>query len=134
MLRQSRARTRPFGSSSAKRSLERYLDLGLFDPNLYTVHMGYPDDREVALLAEHDVKVAHCPGASMLGAYGVISNRMMPKMAEAGVCISLGTDSATASGNLDMVRVMYLRCLRPQGRLRRRLALGSVQGAGDGDD
>ena len=91
-----------------KRSLQRYLDLGLFDRNLYTVHMGYPDDREVALLAEHDVKVAHCPGASMLGAYGVIANRMMPKMAEAGVCISLGTDSATASGNLDMVRVMYL--------------------------
>ena len=33
---------------------------------------------------------------------------MMPRMADAGICISLGTDSATASGNLDMVRVMYL--------------------------
>jgi 5-methylthioadenosine/S-adenosylhomocysteine deaminase len=91
-----------------KRSLERLYDLGLFDRNLYTVHMGYPDEREIGLMAEHDVKVAHCPGASMLGAYGVIANRMMPRMAEAGICISLGTDSATASGNLDMVRVMYL--------------------------
>jgi cytosine/adenosine deaminase-related metal-dependent hydrolase len=91
-----------------KRSLMRYHDLGLFGPNLYTVHMGWPDEAEVKLLAKHDVKVAHCPGASMLGAYGVIQNRMMPKMAAAGVCISLGTDSATASGNLDMVRVMYL--------------------------
>ena len=91
-----------------KRSLMRYYDLGLFNPNLYTVHMGWPNEDEVKLLARHDVKVAHCPGASMLGAYGVIQNRMMPKMAAAGVCISLGTDSATASGNLDMVRVMYL--------------------------
>ena len=91
-----------------KRSLTRFHDLGLFGHNLYLVHMGYPDEREIQLMAEADCKVAHCPGASMLGAYGVFSNGMMPKMAEAGITISLGTDSATASGNLDMVRVMYL--------------------------
>ncbi len=91
-----------------KRSLTRFHDLGLFGHNLYLVHMGYPDEREIELMAETDCKVAHCPGASMLGAYGVFSNGMMPKMAEAGITISLGTDSATASGNLDMVRVMYL--------------------------
>lgn len=91
-----------------KRSLTRYHDLGLFGPNLYTVHMGYPDAREVAWLKEHDVKVAHCPSASMHGSYGVIWNRMMPVMSEAGISISLGTDSATAGRFLDMVRVMYL--------------------------
>ena len=93
-----------FGS----RSLTRFHDLGLFGPNLYLVHMGYPDEREIELMAKAGCKVAHCPGASMLGAYGVFSNGMMPKMADAGITISLGTDSATASGNLDMVRVMYL--------------------------
>lgn len=91
-----------------KRSLERYRDLGLFGPNLYLIHMGYPDDREVAWLKEDDVKVAHCPSASMHGAYGVIHNRMIPAMVEAGITVALGTDSATAGRFLDMVRVMYL--------------------------
>mgnify|MGYP000365220025 CR=1 FL=1 len=91
-----------------KRSLRRYYDLGLFAPNLYTVHMGYPNEEEVGLLKAHDVKVAHCPSASMHGSYGVVHNRMMPVMAEAGITISLGTDSATAGRFLDMVRVMYL--------------------------
>lgn len=91
-----------------KRSLERYYDLGLFGPNLYTVHMGYPNDQEIAWLKQHDVKVAHCPSASMHGSYGVIANRMMPRMIEAGISVSLGTDSATAGRFLDMVRVMYL--------------------------
>ena len=91
-----------------KRSLERYYDLGLFDKNLYLIHMGYPNEREVDLLKAHDVKVVHCPGASMHGAYGVIQNKMMPVMIERGVNVALGTDSATAGRFLDMVRVMYL--------------------------
>lgn len=91
-----------------QRSLTRFHDLGLFGPNLYLVHMGYPDEREIELMAEADCKVAHCPSASMLGAYGVFANGMMPKMADAGITIALGTDSATAGGHLDMVRVMYL--------------------------
>jgi 5-methylthioadenosine/S-adenosylhomocysteine deaminase len=91
-----------------KRSLERFYDLGLFGPNLYLVHMGYPNDREIDLLKKHDVKVAHCPSASMHGAYGVVGHRMMKKMIDRGLTISLGTDSATAGRFLDMVRVMYL--------------------------
>lgn len=91
-----------------KRSLERFYDVGLFGPNLYLVHMGYPNEREIGWLKQHDVKIAHCPSASMHGAYGVIGQRMMKRMIEMGLTISLGTDSATAGRYLDMVRVMYL--------------------------
>ncbi|MGH7004477.1 MAG: amidohydrolase family protein, partial [Alphaproteobacteria bacterium] len=91
-----------------KRSLERFYDVGLFGPNLYLVHMGYPNEREMGWLKQHDVKIAHCPSASMHGAYGVIGHRMMKRMIEMGLTISLGTDSATAGRFLDMVRVMYL--------------------------
>jgi 5-methylthioadenosine/S-adenosylhomocysteine deaminase len=91
-----------------KRSLERFYDLGLFGPNLYLVHMGYPNDREIDWLKQHDVKIAHCPSASMHGAYGVVGQRMMKKMIDRKLTISLGTDSATAGRFLDMVRVMYL--------------------------
>lgn len=91
-----------------KRSLERYKDLGLFAANLHLIHMGYPNEQEVQWLKEADVKVAHCPSASMHGAYGVIHNKMMPAMVKAGITVGLGTDSATAGRFLDMVRVMYL--------------------------
>ncbi len=91
-----------------KRSLERFYDNGLFAPNLYLVHMGYPNEREIGWLKQHDVKIAHCPSASMHGAYGVVGNQMMKKMIEMGLTVSLGTDSATAGRFLDMVRVMYL--------------------------
>jgi 5-methylthioadenosine/S-adenosylhomocysteine deaminase len=91
-----------------KRSLERFYDLGLFGPNLYLVHMGYPNEREIDWLKTHDVKVAHCPSASMHGAYGVVGNQMMKQMIDRNLTISLGTDSATAGRYLDMVRVMYL--------------------------
>jgi 5-methylthioadenosine/S-adenosylhomocysteine deaminase len=91
-----------------KRSLERFHDLGLFGPNLYLVHMGYPNEREIGWLKENDVKIAHCPSASMHGAYGVVGNQMMKRMIDLGLTISLGTDSATAGRFLDMVRVMYL--------------------------
>lgn len=91
-----------------KRSLARYKELGLFGPNLYLIHMGYPNEEEIGWLREADVKVVHCPSASMHGAYGVIHQKMMPVMIEAGITVGLGTDSATAGRFLDMVRVMYL--------------------------
>ncbi len=90
------------------RSLERFRRLGLIAPNLYLVHMGDVNDQEVELLKENDVKVCHCPSASMHGAYGAIGYGMFPKMISRGVTVSLGSDSATAGRFLDMVRVMYL--------------------------
>jgi cytosine/adenosine deaminase-related metal-dependent hydrolase len=90
------------------RVLERLRRLDMLRSNLYLVHMGWVTDDEIALLAEHDVKVAHCPSASMHGAYGNISRGTFPKMHAAGVNISLGTDSVTAGRTLDMFRVMYL--------------------------
>ena len=90
------------------RVLERLRRLDLLRPNLYLVHMGWVTDEEIGWLAKHDVKVAHCPSASMHGAYGNISRRTFPKMHAAGVNISLGTDLVTAGRTLDMFRVMYL--------------------------
>ena len=91
-----------------KRTLERYRDLGLFDPNLYLIHMGHVNEQEIDWLIEHDIKVAHCPTASMFLGLGNLATGMFPKMIEAGVTVSLGTDSSSAAGHLDMVRTMYV--------------------------
>lgn len=92
----------------SKRSLHRLHDLGLLSANLYLVHMGAANEEEIDWLKQYDVKVAHCPSASMFGAYGVIANKRIPEMIKKGVTVSLGTDSATAGRFLDMVRCMYL--------------------------
>ena len=91
-----------------KRSMARYHDLDLFDANLYLIHMGHVSEKEIDWLVANNVKVAHCPSASMFLGLGNFSTRMFPKMLEAGVTVSLGTDSASAGGHLDMVRVMAL--------------------------
>jgi len=90
------------------RSLERFYNLGLFGPNLLLIHMGFPNEREIKRLKENDVKIVHCPGGSMHFASGVISNKMIPKMMNAGLTVALGNDSATAGRCLDMVRTMHL--------------------------
>lgn len=90
------------------RPLERFRRLGLLGPNLYLVHMGAVTAEEVDLLAEHDVKVCHCPSASMLGGFGCIAHGRFPEMIKAGVTVSIGTDAGAVSRFLDMIRVMYL--------------------------
>jgi 5-methylthioadenosine/S-adenosylhomocysteine deaminase len=90
-----------------KTALERFYDLGLFGPNLHLIHMGYAEAADLPRLKQHDVKTCHCPTASMFGGYGVIQNKMIPRLLDAGITVSLGTDSATAGGHLDMIRVMY---------------------------
>jgi 5-methylthioadenosine/S-adenosylhomocysteine deaminase len=90
------------------RSLARYERLGLLGPNLYLVHMGYTTVEEIPLLRQRDVKVVHCPSASMLGGFGCVAHGTIPDMVRAGVTVALGTDAGAISRFLDLVRVMYL--------------------------
>lgn len=90
-----------------KKALERFYDLGIFGPNLYLIHMGFAEEADLPRLKEADVKTCHCPTASMFGGYGAIQNKMIPRLLDTGLTVALGTDSATAGGHLDMVRVMY---------------------------
>ena len=90
------------------RPVARYDRLGLADSNLLAVHMGAIDQAEVELLARRDVKVGHCPSASMLGAFGCIAHGRFPELAAAGVTVGLGSDAAAISRFLDMIRIMYL--------------------------
>lgn len=90
------------------RTLERYHRLGLFGPNLYLVHMGWGNEQEVDKLKNADVKVCHCPSASIFHAMGCVRQGMFPVMLRKGVNVCLGTDTVCAGRFLDMFRVMYL--------------------------
>ncbi|MCK4458921.1 MAG: amidohydrolase [Methanosarcinales archaeon] len=79
-----------------------YLDhIGFLGPNVVAAHCVWLDDREIALLARHDVKVAHNPVSNMKLAVGMAMR--YPELRAAGVCISLGTDGCASNNNLDML-------------------------------
>jgi len=76
--------------------------------NLVLAHATAVDDDEVGMLAQHDTKVAFCPGTSLKLAKGATRVGRYPEMMDAGVTVGVGTDGVSASGNLDLKRQMYL--------------------------
>ena len=88
--------------------IARLAALGGLGPNLVLAHAVATSDEEVAILAEHDTKVAFCPGTSLKLAKGATRIGKYPEMLRAGVTVGLGTDGVSASGNLDLKRQMYL--------------------------
>ena len=76
--------------------------------NLVLAHAVAASDDEVALLAEHDTKVAFCPATSLKLAKGATAIGKYPEMLERGVTVALGTDGVAAAGTLNLLRQMYL--------------------------
>ena len=57
------------------------------------------------LLAEHDVKVMHCPGSNLKLGSGIAP---VPEMRARGITVSLGADGAACNNRLDMFEEMRL--------------------------
>lgn len=93
-----------FGSTE----IERLNRLGVLGPNLLATHMGWITEKELYMLKEQNVKVCHCPSASLFFSYGSFIGKMFPRMLDAGVTVALGTDGGNCSNFMDMVREMYL--------------------------
>ena len=118
-------------------SIEYLEHLGVLDENWLLAHVAAVSDREVELLAERSVKVAHQPGASLHGAYGVVSRGRIPEMLDAGITVGLGCDANSADNSLDMFRAMYLAAtVHKEARVdatlvspERALELATIEGA-----
>jgi len=89
-------------------TVEKLETLGLLGPSTKLAHMIYVSDDDVARLARHRVKIAHCPTAALKHTKGLAAHGRFPEMVDAGVCVSLGGDSANGSNHFDMLRLMYL--------------------------
>jgi cytosine/adenosine deaminase-related metal-dependent hydrolase len=89
-------------------SVGRLENLGLLGPATKLAHMIYVSDDDIARLARHGVKIAHCPTAALKHTKGLAAHARFPEMVDAGVCVSLGGDSANGSNHFDMLRLMYL--------------------------
>lgn len=85
------------------RPLNRLQRLGLLGPGLIGVHAVHLDEPEIALLAENNCAVAHCPTSNMKLASGTAP---IAQLSRQGVRIGLGTDGAASNNRLDLFQEM----------------------------
>jgi 5-methylthioadenosine/S-adenosylhomocysteine deaminase len=86
-------------------NLEYFARLGLATPRLCAAHCVWLSDTEQALAAEHQIKVAHCPGSNLKLGSGIAP---VPELRDRGVTVSLGADGAACNNRLDMFDEMRL--------------------------
>jgi 5-methylthioadenosine/S-adenosylhomocysteine deaminase len=78
-------------------------NLGLLGPDVQGAHSIWLSDEDIELYRQTGTKVAHNPECNMKVADGIAP---ITKMLEAGVVVSLGTDSCAVNDNMDMFEVM----------------------------
>lgn len=90
------------------RPVEWLNQIGFLGPELIAAHVIHVNDDEIALLAEHDVKVVHNPVSNMKLVSGRFPYR---RIKEAGIDIALGTDGCSSNNNLCMFDEMKTAAL-----------------------
>jgi 5-methylthioadenosine/S-adenosylhomocysteine deaminase len=83
--------------------VEHLKSLDLLGPHLIVDHAVHLDEKEIAMLAESDVKIIHNPESNMKLASGVAP---VPRLLQAGITVGLGTDGCASNNNLDLFSEM----------------------------
>jgi 5-methylthioadenosine/S-adenosylhomocysteine deaminase len=96
-------------------------------PDLLCAHCVELTPADVALLAERDVPVAHCPRSNALLGCGIAP---VSELRAAGVRVGLGTDSPASTPSFDMFEEMRTAIYVARARERRADALQPSQALG----
>ncbi|MGH3022334.1 MAG: amidohydrolase family protein, partial [Gaiellaceae bacterium] len=89
----------PAGETGIRLLSER----GLLGPDVLAAHCVHVDAEEIALLAEHDVAVAHCPRSNAILGCGAAP---LAELLAAGIRVGLGTDSPASTPSFDLFEEM----------------------------
>ena len=95
---------------------------GLLGPDVLAAHCVHVDPEEIALLAEHDVAVAHCPRSNAILGCGAAP---LAELLAAGVRVGLGTDSPASTPSFDLFEEMRAAVYTARVRARRPDALSA---------
>lgn len=95
---------------------------GLLSDRMVAAHCVHVDEEEIALLAAHDVGVAHCPRSNALLGCGIAPLR---ELREAGLRVGLGTDSPASTPSFDMFDELRATVFAARARERDPLALSA---------
>jgi cytosine/adenosine deaminase-related metal-dependent hydrolase len=96
---------------------------GLLGPNVLAAHCVQVDADEIELLALHDVAVAHCPRSNALLGCGIAP---LAALREAGIRISIATDSPASTPSFDMFEEMRTAVYAARAREERPDALSAA--------
>jgi len=88
-----------FGSTS----IEAAARVGLFAAGAVAAHCVWVNERDMDLLAEHGVSVAHNPVANAILASGVCP---VGELRRRGIAVGVGTDGAASNDSQDMLQAM----------------------------
>jgi len=91
-----------------KRPIQAMDEVGLFDVNVLGAHCVHLDDRDIQIIAEKQVGVAHCPGSNLKLASGIARTR---DLLAANARVGLGTDGCGSNNNLDLLEEARLAAL-----------------------
>ena len=97
-------------------------DAGLLGSRVVAAHCVQADEEEIALLAEHDVAVAHCPRSNAILGCGVAPLR---ELRDAGIRVAIATDSPASTPSFDMFDEMRAAVAAARARERRPDALSA---------
>lgn len=95
-------------TTGARTNIEYLGAVGLATPHLCAAHCVWVDERDQQLLADHDVKVMHCPSSNLKLGSGVAP---VAEMRARGITVSLGADGAACNNRLDMFEEMRLAAI-----------------------
>jgi cytosine/adenosine deaminase-related metal-dependent hydrolase len=101
----------PFGFEPSPLGL--LAERGLLSDRLVAAHCVHLADDEIALLAEHDVAVAHCPRSNALLGCGVAPLR---ELRGRGLRVGLGTDSPASTPSFDMFEELRFALMTARAR------------------
>ncbi len=97
---------------------------GLLGPNMLAAHCVVVDHEEIALLAEHDVAVVHCPRSNAILGCGVAP---LAELRAAGIRVGIGTDSPASAPSFDFFDELRWVLLGARARERRADALTAAE-------
>ncbi len=79
----------------------KHLDnVGVLNDRVLAAHVVHPTKEEIELLAEKNVKVAHCPESNLKLASGIAP---VPEMIKNGITVGVGTDGTASNDDLDII-------------------------------
>jgi cytosine/adenosine deaminase-related metal-dependent hydrolase len=102
-------------TTGARTNIAYLASVRLASPHLCAAHCVWVDDQDQQLLADHDVKVMHCPGSNLKLGSGIAP---VPEMRARGITVSLGADGAACNNRLDMFEEMRLAAVLQAMRKR----------------